>query len=239
MIPERADFVITLPNDEEWIADFLGAFLLLGERDNWETMGGLTSDEMSGEWFALFMLFAEGREMAFPPGLICPFGGLVAPAAWLLCDGTDVSRTVYSGLFAVIGEVYGPGDNSTTFTLPRFDARVPVGFAGGVGPFSDLGNIGGIVSHTLTVAELPIHTHVQNAHTHVQNGHDHQQRGATAFTAGGSFGANSGGSSPLGSFTTTETPINQSTTPTNQNTGSGTAHNNMPPYLVVNYIIKI
>jgi hypothetical protein len=53
-------------------------------------------------------------------GTISPYAGTLAPANWLLCDGSAVSRTTYSALFAVISTTYGVGDGSTTFNLPEF-----------------------------------------------------------------------------------------------------------------------
>src|SRR5690606_14383914 len=53
-----------------------------------------------------------------PTGTILSFAGTTPPSGFLLCDGTAVSRSVYSNLFSVIGESYGAGDGSTTFNLP-------------------------------------------------------------------------------------------------------------------------
>jgi microcystin-dependent protein len=62
-----------------------------------------------------------------PTGAITAYGAAAAPADWLLCDGTAVSRTTYGSLFGVIGTTYGAGDGSTTFNLPDLRGRVPVG----------------------------------------------------------------------------------------------------------------
>ena len=51
-------------------------------------------------------------------GTIKAWGGTTAPAGWLICDGSAISRTLYAGLFAVIGTTYGAGDGTTTFNLP-------------------------------------------------------------------------------------------------------------------------
>lgn len=59
-----------------------------------------------------------------PTGTILPFGGTTAPAGYLLCDGSAVSRTTYAALFAVIGTTYGLGDGSTTFNLPQLENLV-------------------------------------------------------------------------------------------------------------------
>lgn len=55
---------------------------------------------------------------AVPAGVVLPYAGPVPPAGWLLCDGSNVSRTTYAKLFAAVGTTYGVGDGSTTFKLP-------------------------------------------------------------------------------------------------------------------------
>lgn len=59
----------------------------------------------------------------FPTGGLLPFGGAAAPSGFLLCDGDAVSRTTYSGLFAVIGTSYGNGNGTTTFNVPNTKGR--------------------------------------------------------------------------------------------------------------------
>lgn len=54
-----------------------------------------------------------------PPGTIAPFGGGTVPTGWMLCDGSAISRTTYSALFAAISTTYGSGDGLSTFTLPN------------------------------------------------------------------------------------------------------------------------
>ena len=68
-----------------------------------------------------------GASVNFLTGEIKMYGGASAPAGWLLCDGSAVSRTTYASLFAVLGTSYGAGDGSTTFNLPDGRGRVPVG----------------------------------------------------------------------------------------------------------------
>jgi microcystin-dependent protein len=67
-----------------------------------------------------------------PSGTILPFGGATAPAGWLLCDGSAVSRTVYANLYSAIGSVWGSGDGSSTFHLPDLRGRFIRGRDGGV-----------------------------------------------------------------------------------------------------------
>lgn len=87
----------------------------------------------------------EGNDVQ--PGTITAFGGTAAPAGWLLCDGSAVSRTTHAALFAVIGAAYGPGDGSTTFNLPDLRQRVPLGLAAS-GTGSGMGDTGGAIDHT-------------------------------------------------------------------------------------------
>ena len=68
----------------------------------------------AGDWYA-------------PPGAVIAFAGKTAPAGWLLCNGSAVSRSSYKALFAAIGTTYGAGNGSSTFNLPDLRGRVPAG----------------------------------------------------------------------------------------------------------------
>lgn len=82
-----------------------------------------------------------------PAGVIEAFGGSVAPAGALICDGAAVSRTTYADLYAAIGTTYGAGDGSTTFNVPP-GGRVLVGRDAAVPSFDTLGETGGAVTHS-------------------------------------------------------------------------------------------
>jgi len=69
---------------------------------------------------------------SLPPGIVIPFGGPTAPAGWLLCDGSAVSRSLYSTLFSAIGTTWGNGDGSSTFHLPDLRGRFLRGKDGGI-----------------------------------------------------------------------------------------------------------
>ena len=96
--------------------------------------------------------------VGIPTGLIAPYAGAAAPGGWLLCDGSNVNRTTFAALFAVLGTVYGAGDGSTTFGLPDLRGRVPVGKAAS-GTFAALAAVGGEAAHVLVTAEMPSHGH--------------------------------------------------------------------------------
>jgi microcystin-dependent protein len=70
---------------------------------------------------------SNSAEDTLPTGVILPFGGSAAPAGWLLCDGTAVSRWTYRRLFAVIGTAFGAGNGSTTFNVPNLKGVSPTG----------------------------------------------------------------------------------------------------------------
>jgi len=160
-----------------------------------------------------------------PTGVVLPFAGTAAPTGWLLCAGQAVSRTTYAALFAAIGTTYGTGDGSTTFNLPDLRGRVAAGkddmggtaasrlTTGGSGVNgASLGAAGGAETHTLTVAQMPSHSHTVS--------------GATAPPIGsGSNDVRSSGAAT-------------GAAPTTNSQGGGTAHNNTQPTLVLNHIIK-
>jgi len=146
-----------------------------------------------------------------PTGAIIMYGAAAAPTGWLNCDGTAVNRTTYAALFTIIGETYGVGDGSTTFNLPNFASKFPRG--------NTAGSTGGADTHTLSVAEMPSHSHSNNV----------PGRLMSYIASGGSAQLVAGTNeliSPLSSYT-----IGTS--------GSGNSHNNIPAYLGVNFIIKI
>jgi len=168
-----------------------------------------------------------------PPGVVAPYAGSAAPEGWLLCDGSAVSRTTYAGLFAVIGTTYGSGDGSTTFNLPDLRGRVPVGRDASQAEFNTLGEAGGAKTHTLTTAEIPAHNH-GSAGNHTHN---------VRYRSGGTLGPNDindaaarmfGGSLDTSSFSTLSGGAH-----THASVGGGQPHNNLQPYRVLNYIIKV
>lgn len=91
------------------------------------------------------------------------FAGNFAPKYWAFCEGQILSVSQYTSLYSVIGTFYG-GDGRTNFQLPDLRGRVPVGVGTGPGlaPIT-LGQIGGTQYHTLSLNEMPQHTHTAQA----------------------------------------------------------------------------
>jgi microcystin-dependent protein len=187
-----------------------------------------------------------------PAGSVQMYAGSTAPSGWLSCDGTAVSRTTFADLFAVLGTTYGSGDGSTTFTLPNMKGRVPVGLDSAQTEFDVLGESGGAKTHTLSTTEIPSHSHTI----------DHNHSAFSTATEGGHvhniFGNNTGVPAGTNGFGVAMLTLTSGTSNRNSDTGgahshsidvpnftgssgnqgSGGAHNNLQPYIVLNYIIK-
>jgi microcystin-dependent protein len=165
-------------------------------------------------------------------GTITPHGSNSTPAGFLDCDGSAVSRTTYSALFAIIGTTYGSGDGSSTFNLPDLENNVAVGKSNS----KTIGSTGGndtrtpsgsvsVNNHSLTISQMPSHRHLAGGHSE--------------FGTGASVSAgvrNTGNSSGAKRFYT-------------DYQGSGSGHNHgasfsgssmsvLQPYVSLNYIIK-
>lgn len=152
-----------------------------------------------------------------PVGSISLFAGTTAPNGWLICDGSAVSRTTYANLFSVIGTTYGTGDGSTTFNIPNLKGKVPVGLDSSDTSFDTIGETGGEKTHTLTIDEMPSHSHSTVSMCSFPGGVANTRTG---------YGYN-------------EVELNKSSYGNSvANTGGGQAHNNLQPYIVMNYIIS-
>jgi microcystin-dependent protein len=127
-------------------------------------------------------------------GIIVPWGDASIPSGFLECNGSDVSRTTYAALFAVIGTTYGSGNGSTTFTLPDLQDDCCVGTSptkavastGGANTVAPTGNVtGSLGNHTLTTPELASHDHVINTGLRGSSGGSNRNLEGTSSSAGG------------------------------------------------------
>jgi microcystin-dependent protein len=141
---------------------------------------------------------------------------------WLKCDGRAVSREFYSTLFDIIGTNFGVGDGSNTFNLPDTRGRVLGSIGTGTGLSSrTLGQNVGSETHTLTIGEMPSHTHGVNdpGHTHTYINNTNDQNTDNAF----------GTETAADDADLNKTTGSSTTGITIQNAGGGGAHNNMQP----------
>jgi len=133
---------------------------------------------------------------------------------WLICNGAAISRTTYSALFNLIGTTYGAGDGSTTFNIPDLRGNVPVGKSTDT-EFDTLGKKGGEKTHKLTVAELAAHSH--NTPGYGGSGSKYYWLLTRSNTPDGIQGYDGERTSIV---------------------GGDQPHNNLQPYITLNYIIK-
>jgi microcystin-dependent protein len=152
------------------------------------------------------------------------------PRGWALCNGALLSIQANQALFSLLGTYYG-GNGSSTFALPDLRGRAILGSSGGSGQYP-AGMTSGSVSVNMTGIQLPPHNHLIQATA--ANG---QGRGAAPNN---NIFATS--TAPAGKYIfltagTAETPLAVSTNIVNE--GGGQAHNNMQPYLVINYLIAM
>lgn len=150
-----------------------------------------------------------------PVGTIIPYAGATIPSNYMKCEGQELSRIEYDLLFNAIGTTYGEGDGSTTFNIPNLKGRVPVGQDTSDSDFDTLGEKGGEKTHTLTVEEIPSHSH-DIGWSQTTNLADPGQQGIPG-----------------------QAPDNRVDSWKTFSTGDNQPHNNLQPYQVVNYIIKV
>ncbi|CAF1045188.1 unnamed protein product [Didymodactylos carnosus] len=205
------------------------------------------------------------KPSTFPTGTVLIFTGVSLPAVpWLLCNGTAISRIEYQRLFSVIDTSYGAGDGSSTFNLPDFRGRIPMGVdkSSKTTPnATTLGRIGGQATQILTVEQLPSHVHENgtfyaetagdHSHSYQDPKHDHGGQTGEGPSNSGGFGMNPKGGSGNDvekhrhsiSLAYTGITINPAGSHTHKvagqsgSTGNGQSFSLLQPYQTVNYII--
>jgi len=221
LTPDSAPGAVTcrpifLPDGLEYQSAFYGAFLLLTQVFNWEKHGEQTPEDVSDAFYEAFIQTVAGWGACEVSGFIV--GEIRAvihsfPSAltgWLACDGTAYNIADYENLYENIGNTFG--DNGAgTFRVPDLRGRMVIGTGSGSGLTPRAaGDAGGAETHVLSVAELPAHHHI------------YQKEPTAAQSGAGQAGLHITGAT-----------ANANTS----DTGSGGAHQNMPPFLAIPYFI--
>jgi len=185
-------------------------------------------------------------------GEIRYFAGNFAPRGWALCQGQLMPITNYEAVYAIMGTTYG-GDGVNTFGLPNFSGRVAVGTGqgGGLSPVA-LGVVAGSENVSLTQSNLPPHTHantttpinpaiavsVNSAQAITHTPANALSIASAGYMASGSFVPNLGFNTSTPAVALNPGTVDlSSVTVNNSVAGSSVPHNNMQPYLAVNFII--
>ena len=220
-----------------------------------QRLDGVTSDLQT----QIDSKLAAAGAFTVATGMILPWSAPLAdkPTGYLGCDGSAVSRSTYSALFALIGTTHGSGDGSSTFNVPNFQNRMAIGKSGTYA----LGTTGGsttesytpagsvsvtVASHSLTTAQMPSHSHFIVSNTKTTSNGVGVPTGAHA-----TYGNNGGmGSSDYALQGSSTTPNILSTN--SQGSGNGHGHSGssgsfsgnaatldiLNPYISINFIIK-
>lgn len=206
--------VLHLPEGEMWAALFAGALLMLADSGNYEASeGGISEMEAADVWKEVFYRYDEDCErcVMFAGMVVASAGNVIPNERWLPCDGTERAINDYPALYAAIGSTFGAA-GSGNFRLPNLAGRLPLGAGNGAGLTArSVGQSGGEENHQLSVGEMPAHTHTLTGWRPAVAG----SGGSAVFPELGSY---------AGSWVTSSA-------------GSGAAHNNMPPYLVLSFFI--
>ena len=165
-----------------------------------------------------------------PVGTVSPFVGntTLVPKNWLFCDGSYVSIDTYADLYRMIGSIYGEVQDGR-FKLPDFRGRTLIGAGSGSSLSSRfIGEFGGEEKHTMSITEMPSHSHKPSVGT--DSGVDHwwgsdDRVGTPNFDYDGTSGTKPTDGFLAPSYKT-------------DNVGGNSPHNNMPPYSVANWIIR-
>lgn len=158
-------------------------------------------------------------------GEIRMFGGNFAPAGWAFCQGQLMAISENDTLFTLIGTTYG-GDGQETFGMPDLQGRIPLhSGTGSDGITYTLGEKGGVETVTLTVQQIPVHTHPLIASTNLANDANPLNNVL----------AEASSADPYATFPPTIAMAPQSVTPV----GGSQPHENIQPYLCISFIISL
>lgn len=151
------------------------------------------------------------------------FAGSFPPNGWMFCSGQVLPISENETLFQLIGTTYG-GDGQETFQLPDLQSRIPLH----IGPNNQIGEAAGVESVTLTVQQIPVHTHPLTANTNT----------GTLADPGGNVHARSH-TAGVFLYAANDAPdVNMAANAVTP-AGGSQPHENLQPYLTISYIISL
>lgn len=201
----------------------------------------------SGAGSVTSTMIVDGPQV--PIGAITQYAGSSAPTNWLVCDGSEQPVSTYAALDSILGTTYGSrtngsgGAGSSHFRVPNLKGRAPVGRDSTQTEFDSLGEAGGAKSVAITKAQMPSHDH-GGVTGNDSPDHTHGPAGGISSFSGGS-GTNTGfwlqatndsNNAEGQSYATAGASARHTHSVSSE--GSGQAHDNLQPYLVVNFIIR-
>jgi len=169
------------------------------------------------------------NQILIPAGTVIQSAAINVPGGWLECNGQLLNKVAYADLFAAIGNTYGGLSTDASFNLPDARGRTAIGVGTGVDGEASLtaralGAKAGAETHTLTVGEMPAHSHsLIRKMNNTDGAHDPLGNNKTESSAATTDRVFEEG--PV-NFNTSDTGLNQ-------------AHNNMQPFIALRYLIKI
>ena len=187
------------------------------------TVAGTTTFGSTVNLYGGVQLGQQSLYSMLPPvGSLMPYAGNKSPLGWLVCDGTEYSTTTYPNLYNVIGSTYNtstglPAPTAGNFRVPNLLGRMPVGLDSSITDFNTRSKSGGAKTVALTAAQSGLPSHSHNV--------------ATAFVDVAAGGTRIYPVDPSGLGAAYPATIAATA-------DASSSHENMPPYLVLNYIIK-
>ncbi len=220
---------VFIPGGLHYEAAFRGAYLLLCNPENWERVGAQTPEACADAFQAAFFQTLDNWEVC----PVIPIMGEIRllthnpePASWFPCDGAFLAPGLYPELFAAIGYTFGSGIEQS-FALPDLRGRVVVGTGsgGGLTPRA-LADQGGEETHVLIDNEMPAHDHTIN----------HNHAGSRSYV---SFAQGTGAGDNLLRDDAGSAIVTASVSAASGAAGSDAAHENMPPFIALDYYIYV
>jgi len=211
-----------IPAGQEWLAIVSGCLSELFYPGSFEKDGAVSAEDTAAMFSQMYLGYLQEAECISMIGIILPCAAAVIPTNCLECDGSQYTRVAYPALYAVLDSAFIiDADN---FVVPDLRGRMIVGVGSGSGltPRA-MGDTGGQETHALSVAELAAHNHTVTGHIHTTHSHL-----AAVAVAPGELPVSTPNVVPELTGTGSE-GIN--------NAGSGSAHENMTPFVALRYVI--